>query len=208
MRHQSGGVQPVRRQQRPYRHPSDRSPRLTFSRVERTTCRPAAPGEQGQGKRDAAQAAPRRDQAGAQQQWHQGARGSDAKADAGEDQARNQPSPPRIHMRQYRRRGKDHDHPAGQSSGKAPAEEPRDRQRRRAREEAGAGQQHHAAQHPGRCDVRRRPPGEQRTGEIAGQIGGAEIDHLRGREPGRFDQWRDERRVGEASQSNADQAGR
>ncbi|WGR96283.1 hypothetical protein MTX20_23170 [Bradyrhizobium sp. ISRA435] len=49
--------------------------------------------------------------------------------------------------------------------------------------------------------------GDQRTGEIAGKVGGAEIDGFRRREPFGRDQCRDQRRIGEARKPEPDQRG-
>ncbi len=98
----------------------------------------------------------------------------------------------------------------------APATPDARRQARNHAKESGTEQARHdrvTADHGGAeqrdgAEPRRERAGGQRAGQVAGEVGGAEVDDVGGREPPRVDQRGDQGRVGEAGEAEADRARR
>lgn len=169
--------------------------------------RPAAPGEERQQAGQGAESEPCLRQALPQQQRHQRPRCGDAEPDPHENEAAGKAATRCGDERQNRRRGQHHQRPAAEARDKPPDKKPEKRNGMRAGEEGRCRERHRQPQDERRGKARGERPAEQGAGEIAGEIGGAEIGCRRGREPMRPDDRRQERRIGEARQPDANEAG-
>jgi len=141
---------------------------------------PSTPRQHGERESQHTEAAPRRDQTHLQQQRHERARGRDAESDAGEDHATGEAAASRRNVRHHGRRSEGHQRSAGDSGRKTPDEIPDERAWRRAGEERRDGDHHHRAQHGDRAQACGDRPRDERTREISGQVGGAEVGGVSG----------------------------
>jgi len=124
--------------------------------------------------------------------------------DAGKDHAADHATLARGDMRQDRRRRENHDHATTDTGQESPAKEPGERDRHGAGKTAERRDNHHSAQCADRTHSGAEFARDQRAGKIASQIGGTQINSIRGAEPLRGDQCGDQRRVGKACQSEPD----
>ena len=120
--------------------------------------------------------------------------------------AASQASPRGADAGQHGRRRENHQRPAGKARGGAPSEEPGEVERESAGEEGEGGQRHRSSKNRHDAHARRDRTSEKRAGEIAGKIGRAQIGGGRRLEPVRADDGRQERRIGEAGETDSDQA--
>jgi hypothetical protein len=125
----------------------------------------------------------------------------------GEDHTAGDAAPRRWQARDDARRGEHHQQRAGESGNEAPEGKPQFAERPSAGDEAYGGQQEGSAQAAahadGGCDALRQPGARQ----IAGEVGRAEIGRAGGCQPSGADQGGDERRIGEAGETDADETG-
>ena len=207
-RHQSGSHERVlSEQQVNARRCRLISRRCVRSHRMRGIRRPAEPAQRGQQQRQRAQSQPGRLQAEAQQRRYDGPGAGDSEADAQEDCATGQTSARRRNVRQHGCRHQHHDRATGNAGQQTPAEEPAHRQRISTGKKCCRDRQHHQSQSVAITQSMGHWPTEQGADQIADQIGRAEIDDIIGRKPLRLNQRRDQRRVSETRQANADQAG-
>ena len=103
------------------------------------------------------------------------------------------------------RRGRDHHGGRGKARNEAPDEIPAEPPVQAAGQQAEAGQGHEQAQAAPNAHGPHRRGAQQRPCEVAGDVGGAQIRGVAGGEPMGADKGRDERRVAETGEPQAEQ---